>query len=325
MKVIKFVAKSNEEWRRERCRSIGASQVPTLVGENPFQTPMELAVRMKEEMAGHFDFTETPAMEMGHAIEPGVAYMFARRSGKKIIEASEAEYLLRRDDLPFMHCSPDRMYWITDPKNGGKNNEANKGVLECKYTHRTIDPEDIPISWQFQLQTQMGIGGYKEGHIAWICNSKDWNKAFGYARFEFNPEVFEAVVDICKDFYEDCIVGDRIPDPVNVRDVVSRWPESVDGKVRTVTDDVVATYRRLKDKLVIADALNDEIEELKDQLKLAFEDDEAIRDPLGNLLATYKSAAGRTTIDSKLLKEKFPQAYAECSKVGKPSRTFRLK
>ena len=324
MKVIKFVAKSNEEWRRERCRSIGASQVPTLVGENPFQTPMELAMRMKEEMAGHFDFTETPAMEMGHAIEPGVAYMFARRSGKKIIEASEAEYLLRRDDIPFMHCSPDRMYWITDPKNGGKNNEANKGVLECKYTHRTIDPEDIPLSWQFQLQTQMGIGGYKEGHIAWICNSKDWNKAFGYARFEFNPEVFEAVVDICKDFYEDCIVGDKVPDPIAVRDVITRWPSSVEGKTREVDAAAHSLWMQLKAKRDAIKEVQAEADELEDKLKLLFEDDEALTFN-GDILATYRSTAGRTTIDSKKLKEKYPQAYAECSKVGNASRTFRLK
>ena len=323
-KVIRFTAKTNQEWREERAKSIGASSIGTLMGENPYQTPMELAERMKAELNGQFDYTQNLAMLRGHAYEQGVADLFSWATGKQLIKASGAEYLIRRDDLPFMHASPDRTYWIDPdgPKVGDKG-ERNKGIVECKTTRRHVDPDEPPLSWQFQLQMQLGIGGYKEGYIAWdVLSQAD---GFGYHRYDFMPEVFEAITEVCRQFWDECIIGDRIPDPVNVRDVVSRWPESVDGKVRTVTDDVVATYRRLKDKLVIADALNDEIEELKDQLKLAFEDDEAIRDPLGNLLATYKSAAGRTTIDSKLLKEKFPQAYAECSKQGKATRTFRLK
>jgi predicted phage-related endonuclease len=67
-----------------------------------------------------------------------------------------------------------------------------------------------------------------------------------------------------------------------------------------------------------------EADELEDKLKLLFEDDEALTFN-GDILATYRSTAGRTTIDSKKLKEKYPQAYAECCKVGAGGRTFRLK
>ena len=317
----RWTCESNEEWRVERSKSIGASSIYTIMGLNPYQTPMELAEKMKAELNGVFDYTQTEAMEDGHDFEPVIAAKFARRAKMEIIKASSAEFLMRRDDLPFMHCSPDRTAWLP----GCAKNDDNKGIVECKFTDRLIDPEDPPLSWQFQLQMQMGISGYRRGWLTWYCFAKDRSKRFGYAEYDFIPEVFADITEVCRQFWDECIIGDRIPDPVNVRDVVSRWPESVDGKVRTVTDDVVATYRRLKDKLVNADALNDEIEELKDQLKLAVEDDEAIRDPMGNLLATYKSAAGRTTIDSKKLKEKFPQAYAECSKVGNASRTFRLK
>ena len=66
------------------------------------------------------------------------------------------------------------------------------------------------------------------------------------------------------------------------------------------------------------------IDESISLVKRTVESDEALTFN-GDILATYRSTAGRTTIDSKKLKEKYPQAYAECSKVGAGGRTFRLK
>ena len=323
MKVIRFTAKTNQEWREERAKSIGASSIGTLMGENPYQTPMELAERMKAELNGQFDYTQNLAMLRGHAYEQGVADLFSWATGKQLIKASGAEYLIRRDDLPFMHASPDRTYWIDPdgPKVGDKG-ERNKGIVECKTTRRHVDPDEPPLSWQFQLQMQLGIGGYKEGYIAWdVLSQAD---GFGYHRYEFNAEVFDLLTDICRDFWFDCVVGDKVPDPVAVRDVVKRWPQSVEGKTREVDAAAHSLWVQLKAKRDAIKEVQAEADELEDKLKLLFEDDEALTFN-GDILATYRSTAGRTTIDSKKLKEKYPQAYAECSKVGAGGRTFRLK
>jgi putative phage-type endonuclease len=323
MKVTRFTAKNNEEWRVERAKSIGASSIGTLVGENPYQTPMELAEKMKAELQGHFDYTQNLAMLRGHAYEDGVAQLFAWSTGKQLIKASSAEYLLRRDDLPFMHCSPDRTYWIDPDGNKiGDKGERNKGILECKTTRRPVDADEPPLAWQFQLQMQLGIGGYREGYLAWdVLSQAD---GFGYHRYEFNAEVFDLLTDICRDFWEECIIGDKVPDPVAVRDVVKRWPSSVEGKTREVDAEAHSLWMQLKAKRDAIKEVQAEADELEDKLKLLFEDDEALTFN-GDILATYRSTAGRTTIDSKKLKEKFPQAYAECSKVGAGGRTFRLK
>ena len=323
MKVTRFTAKSNEEWRQERCHSIGASSIGTLVGENPYQTPMELAEKMKAELNGQFDYTQTLAMLRGHAYEQGVADLFAWTSGKELIKSSSSEFLLRRDDLPFMHCSPDRLYWIDSNANKvGDKGERNKGVLECKTTRRPVDADEPPLAWQFQLQMQLGIGGYREGYLAWdVLSQAD---GFGYHRYEFNAEVFDLLTDICYDFWFDCVVGDKVPDPVAVRDVVKRWPTSVEGKTREVDAAAHSLWVHLKAKRDAIKEAQAEADELEDKLKLLFEDDEALTFN-GDILATYRSTAGRTAIDSKKLKEKYPQAYAECCKVGAVGRTFRLK
>ena len=201
----KWVCRSNEEWRAERAHSIGASAVGILIGENPFTTPMELAHKMRAELRGEFDYTQNMAMRIGHAFEGGVAQLFEEETGHQVIQASRAEYLLRRDEIPFMHASPDRTFWIDESvSKHGEKGKLNKGILECKTTSMTIDPEDLPVSWIFQLQVQLGISGLRHGAIAWFVFP---SRTFGYREFDYDEEIFSAAVEVCRDFWERCIEG----------------------------------------------------------------------------------------------------------------------
>ncbi len=324
MNAIRYDFKTNEEWRKERANSIGASAVGILIGDNPWCTPLELAARMREELDGRFDYTQTLPMMRGHAYESGVADLFSWKTGHRVIKSSSAEYLLRRDDLPFMHASPDRTYWIDE--NGiksGKNAEGNKGILECKTTMRPIDPDNLPLSWLFQLQVQMGISGYHQGFIAWdVLSSHD---GFGYRFFEFDEQVFNAAVEVCRDFWERCILRREDPDPVNARDIVARFPRHIEGKTVTASADVQAKLAELKDLKEIKKEVEEGIDELSTEIKAVFEDAEALIDLDGNVLATYKATAGRSSVDSKRLKADFPEAYEACLKQSAGSRTFLVK
>ena len=323
MNVTRYECKTNQEWRAERAHSIGASAVGILIGENPWTTPMELARKMRAELNGEFDYTQTLAMMRGHAYEGGVASLFEWQTGHKVIQRSSTEYLLRRDDIPFMHASPDRTYWIDE--NGlqhGKNAEQNKGILECKTTRRVINPEDLPTSWIFQLQVQLGISGCKEGYIAWdVLTDRD---GFGYRRFDYDDEIFQAAVVVCKEFWDNCIVGGEDPKPINVRDVLAKYPKSVTGKTLTASAETQGMIAELK---VMKDAkkeLDDAIDELSDKIKAQFTDEEAMVDMDGKVLVTYKSA-GRKSVDSKKLEAEWPEAYAACVKKSAEGRTLLLK
>lgn len=324
MAVIRYNCKTNEEWRQERCHSIGASAVATVMGLNKWQTPYELAVKMREELKGNFDYSQNIAMMRGHAYEQGVAELFSWQTGKQIIKSSSAEYLLRREDIPFMHCSPDRTYWInSEGMKHGKNAEANKGILECKTTRQQIDPDNLPLSWLLQLQVQLGIGGYSEGYIAWdIISNAD---GFGYKRFEFSPELFDAAVEACREFWQNCIVGGNDPDPINAADVVALYPRHIEGKTLTADVDTIAALDHIKDLKAQAKVLDDEIAQLTDSIKAKFTDEEAMIDNDGNVLATFKTTSGRTTIDSKKLKNDYPDIYAVCCKTSAGSRTLLIK
>ena len=89
--IQKIAFKTNEQWRHERAKSVGASAIGTILGYNRHSTAAQLAEKMKAELRGEFDYTQTLAMMRGHAYEGGVAQIFERLTGYKIIQASSVE------------------------------------------------------------------------------------------------------------------------------------------------------------------------------------------------------------------------------------------
>lgn len=322
MKRNRLTFDTNQKWREERANSVGASAVGILFGETHFLTPLALANKMREELNGIFSYDQTWAMKRGHAHEGSVAYLWEDATGLSIIKASQQEYLVRRDDIPFMHASPDRTYWID---NDGPRSDDNKGILECKNPGGFEPLAEIPASWELQLQVQMGICGYKEGYLAWEvagCLSPD---GFGYRRYEFDQEIFDAAVEVCRDFWHRCILGGEDPIPVNAADVIKLYPTSKVGKVLTADNETLDLIDQYKSYKQTEKELKILIDGTADKIKTLFTDEEAIVNIDGKTLATFKTAAPRTTIDSKKLKAEYPEAYAACSKEGKASRTLLVK
>ncbi len=208
--IIKITCRTNEQWRHERAKSTGASAVGVILGLSRFMSPQQLADRMRAELRGEFDFSQTFAMMRGHAYEGGVASLFEWQSGHRIIQSSAAENIYRNDDMPFMHASTDRTYWIdADGPKHGDIAETNKGVLECKTTRHSVKADALPLPWILQLQTQMGITGYHHGHLAWDVFSKP--EGFGFAEFEYNNAAFNYIVEICHDFWHRSVINGLEP------------------------------------------------------------------------------------------------------------------
>lgn len=320
----KWIFKTNEDWRQERSHSIGASAIGTIIGANPFQTPLELAMRMRAELRGEYDYTETLAMKRGHAYEQGVADLFEWKTGLQVIKASSREFLLRRDDTPYLHASLDRTYWIDDEgMKHGINSEQNKGVLECKTTRMPVDADHLPTSWLVQLQAEMGESGYKEGYIAW--DQLSIADGFGYKKFEFSQDMFDTIMMVCEDFWRRCVIGGEDPEPISTKDIISRWPKSVEGKTITANADTIQLIEEVKEMKDVEKNLKAEIEEKVERIKAEFTDEEAMVDMDGNVLATYKTTAGRSSVDSKKLKAEYAEAYAACLKQTAGSRSLIIK
>lgn len=214
MAVHKYTCKTNSEWREKRCHSVGASAVGTIFGLNKFQTPEQLQKKMKDELNGIFDYSETAAMQRGHYYEGGVAKWFSDLSHHEIIGSSSAEFIVTNDLYPHLHVSPDRYYWISkEGVHNGSNADQNKGILECKTTTCSVQITEIPAYWLLQVQTLMGVNELFHAALAWDVLGDKKGLQWSYVQYE--PLVFIAIAEVCDDFWRRCIVGNGDPRPAS--------------------------------------------------------------------------------------------------------------
>lgn len=191
---------SREQWLKIRESGIGSSEVGTILGLNPYETPYQL---WRRKIGIDAPKEQNFAMRAGHYLEDAVSQFYHDETGKEIIKSSAGDWIIRSNDRPYMQVSPDRTFWIPDQS----KNDRNKGVLECKTTQMDVDADNVPQHWFAQLQYQLGVGEYSQGALAWLTQGRK----FGYRDFEFDPEFFGYVTEEVTRFWRDNILGKQEP------------------------------------------------------------------------------------------------------------------
>ena len=103
--------KDHQEWLKYRGSGIGSSEVATIVGLNPFETPYQL---WRRKVGIDPPVEENFAMRAGHILEPAVAKFWEDATGREVDLSSEGDWLIVDDAKPFLRVSPDRLYWLDD-------------------------------------------------------------------------------------------------------------------------------------------------------------------------------------------------------------------
>lgn len=313
--------KDRNEWLKLRGFGIGSSEVGTILGLNPFETPYQLWRRKKGLDAPK---EENFAMKAGHYLEDAVSRFYGDATGREIIKRSAGDWLIVDNDREFLRVSPDRLFWI-DPD--GKRNAANKGICECKTTQMQVDEADLPKHWFCQLQYQLGVSGMTYGALAWLTQGR----SFGYKDIEFDKEFYDWMVAEVTEWWNKYIVGDGEPLAEAVSDVVIKYPNQVAGKTVKGDADLLSTYNKLKAVDSKYKALKKQKDELEDTMKLAIGDAEAIvaDDPSGSgreiTLATWKAAKPSVKFDEKRFKAEHEDVWEEYCHQVQGSRRFLLK
>lgn len=304
---------NREQWLEARKDGIGASEVATVVGLNPYETPLELW-RRKVGIDPAKD--ENAAMRRGHYCEDAVAQWWAHETGRDIIQASAVDFMFVDREKDYLRVSPDRTFWLPDMA----RNDDNKGILECKTTNMKVDPDDLPKWWFCQLQMNLGVAGYSHGSIAWL----GYGFEFGYMDIEFVPSFYDMLVEAVEKFWTVNVKQMIEPDPVNVRDMATKFKRHIEGKVVEVSDEVLDAYHELKEVKRQMSELDERKTGLEDTLKMAFGDAEAIAYD-GATLATWKAAKDSVKFDEKAFKAEHPDEWDKYAKTVQGSRRFLLK
>lgn len=304
-------------WLAQREKGIGSSEVGTILGVNPYDTPYQLWRRKKGLSA---PVQENEAMRAGHLLESAVATYFEQESGRKIIKASEGDWLavdLQRD---YLRVSPDRTYWLSQSHRRG-----NRGILECKTTQMDINPDELPMHWFCQLQYQLGVMNLPQGSLAWLTRGRK----FDYKDFAFDPDFYAYLVEAIDRFYKDCILGNQEPPVSNVEDVLVKYQHSSD-RVIEADGKIMADITTLKSLRPQIEELTSQKKEVEDRIKMRMADADTIcmagskeQNPI--ILCTWKSAKDSSKFDEKRFAADHPELYTSYLTSVPGSRRFNLK
>lgn len=303
---------NREEWLTHRQEGIGSSEVATILGLNPWETPYQLWRRKKGLDAPK---EETFAMKAGHYLEDAVSMFWHDETGRDIIKRSAIDWLILNADKPYMRVSPDRTYWLSDSR---KN--SDKGILECKTTQMTIDEEDLPKHWFCQLQYQLGVAELEQGSLAWLCSGRQ----FGYKDIALVPDFFQWIEEEVTKFWVDNIQGNIKPDATSVADVLLKYNRHTDGKIIEVADDIYTAVNDLKALKEQIAQLDEQKESLEEKIKLGFGDAEAISYG-GQTIATWKAPKPSEKFDAKAFAKAHPDLAKEFTAPYQGARRFLIK
>lgn len=304
---------SHEEWLQVRQSGIGSSEIATIVGLNPWETPYQL---WRRKMGIDEPKEETFAMKAGHYLEDAVSMFFHDETGNEIIKSSAGDWIIRDNERPFLQVSPDRTFWLKD----APHNKENKGILECKTTQMRIDGDDIPKHWFCQLQMQLGVAGLTHGALAWLSSGRE----FGYKTINFVPSFYQWLTDEAEKFWNDYVVARVEPPVTDVRDALMKYGSHVESKCVEVSDEQFSLYQDLRDVKSKIKALEEQKEMLENSLKMLFKDADSLS-YCGQTIATWKASSPRRSFDAKAFIADHPDMYEPYMKEGKGSRTFLLK
>lgn len=314
--IIRY--KDREEWLAARGQGIGASEVGTVLGLNPFETPYQLW-RRKRGMDAPKE--ENFAMRAGHYLEDAVSRFYADATGCTIIKNTVEDFTVINREKPFLRVSPDRLYW----PQGARHNEAGKAVLECKTTQLDVDADNLPQHWFCQLQMNMGVCECRRGALAWLTRGRE----FGCKDIEFDAEFFAWMSAEVERFWRDNVLGGEEPPAYTAADVQLKYPAATEGKEVEADARIETICRELKEVKAETAELEKRKREIEDAVKMAMGDAERLVSPADGgtpaTLATWRTSKGQLRFNEKRFASEHPVLYASYLTQSPGSRRFIVK
>lgn len=297
-----------KKWEAMRNIGIGGSDASTIAGINRWKSPYQLWLEKTGQVEPE-DISDNEYVYWGTVLEQLVADRFCELTGKKVRKCGMMQSLTHE----FMLANVDR---LVVGENAG---------LECKtangFKAKEWEGDNVPDGYYLQCQHYMAVTNYEKWYIACLIGGNH----FVWKEIPRNEEDITALIEAEKAFWEDNVKGGIMPDVDGSKSCSQALAERFSGGVTdSITlpkeaDELLAEIDELNEA---ADRIKDQIESKKNGIKLMLGDHEVAY--AGERKVTWKTQAGRTTIDSKKLKAEMPDVYEKYSKQGNPIRVFKI-
>ena len=299
MKVIaNTVGMSRDEWLEMRKKGIGGSDVAALAGLSKYKTPFALYLEKTGEVK--LDDVTSEAAYFGNVLEDIVAKEFALRTGLKVRKRNQ---MLHHPDYPFMMANLDRVIVGTNE------------ILECKtaseYLKGEWEGDEVPAQYLLQIMHYMAVTG---ADAAWIAVLIGGNK-FVYKRVERDEELIAYLIDIERNFWENHVLAGIAPE-IDGTEAAKKflnqlYPEATAETTIDLSNDVDALIDALEVAKDEEKAAKRRITELENQIKMELGENEC--GMTSSNIVTWKNIVSNR-VDSKVLKEKFPEVHEQVLK-----------
>lgn len=298
---------SHNDVETNRHEYIGASDIGTIMGVNPFKTPFELWCEKTQKIKPK-NLDDNDSVRMGKVLEEFVAQEYAYRHNCKV---RRAPIVYVHPDYPFLKAHADRL--ITGSEKG----------LECKTTSEFNKDKwkdaDIPESYILQCQFLMGLAKRNEWDIAVLIGGNKYKDK----PLKFDKDLFDLCVEKAVHFWN-YNVGQNIPpeltedDDETLKTLYSNHNEKFielfpnDEKSTEAVMDFESAVANLQEMKMHKDNLEKDIKVEEAKIKDIIKDNVGIKTP--KYVITWKTQ-NRSGIDTKLLKEEKPQIAKEYETV----------
>ena len=233
---------------KDRTKFIGASEVSSILGINPFNTPLQVwAVKTKEVEAP--DLSDNEAVEWGSRLERVVSEKFAEKHGVKLI-ARKTRYVHPEHD--FLSCELDNII-------AGTEELVEIKTVNAWAYKQWENQDEIPDHVVVQVIMQLGLSKRKVGWIGCLVGGQRYLEK----RVEFDQEFYDDMVEKCVAFWK--MVQEKTPPVAEAADssfMVELYPNA-GADLKEATQDIVdavGALQLLKSEAIVLDKQKKELE-----------------------------------------------------------------
>ena len=227
-------AMNHEQWLESRKKSIGASEIASVLGLNKYKS----AYTLWAEKCGLVEpVNETIPMRVGHALEPLIARLYEEQTGRPLTDPGDYA-ITAHPEYPFLTATCDRLVM---------DGPLVERVVELKSMNERAAAElaeDAAIAHQCQLQQQMAVTGAALGDIAVLVGNREL-RVFEYAR---NDRFIETVlIPQAVHFWKhvETQTPPEVDESLSTADTLKKLHPADTGEIVGVDENLVASYLRV--------------------------------------------------------------------------------
>ena len=330
MKFVSTLNMDHNTWLTHRQSGLGGSDVSSVLGVNPWQTPLDV---YESKVGPIVSLEGNSRMIAGNRLEDAIALYWEDATGLKTKNDHKIRYHPEHD---FLLANVDRVNTLPTPDNPLRDDsekliersdwtKVNKGlgILEIKtagyHSYKNWNGA-IPEYYYCQLQHYLNVTGYAWGEFAVLVDGHEFHRH----SFDRDDEFIELMTKKLVDFWQHYVLEKTPPPPISDGDMKKLYPNHIPEKhikADTVLANRISTLKKIKTEVA---KLQKEQKEHEIEIKKVMGDAEAVVYD-GQSLATWRQGKSRKHFDKKQMAQSHPDLLAKFTKDMPGNRTFLIK